>query len=76
MSKEKQETGENTQSLEEAFEKIEEIIDKMETEEITLEESFTLYQQGIQKLKECHELLDTVEKKMQVLNGDGELEDF
>ena len=73
MSKEKQE---KPQSLEETFEEIEDIINKMEAEEIPLEESFTLYQQGIKKLKECNRLLDLVEKKMQMINGEGELEEF
>ena len=73
MSKEKQE---KPQSLEETFEEIEDIINKMEAEEIPLEESFTLYQQGIEKLKECNRLLDLVEKKMQVINSEGELEEF
>ena len=44
--------------------------------EISLEQSFLLYQSGVEKLKECNVMLDTVEKKMQILNAKGELEDF
>ena len=58
--------------LEEAFQQIEEIIDKMETQDVTLEESFSLYQQGIQGLKECSRMLDAVEKKMEIMKGEGE----
>lgn len=70
MSQEKKPT------LEETFVSIEEIIEKMEGTDVTLEESFALYQNGIEKLKNCNEILDQVEKKMQVMNEEGELQDF
>ena len=65
-----------TKSLEETFQGIEEIIEKMEQPDVSLEDSFALYQQGVQELKSCNEILDQVEKKMQVLNANGTLEDF
>ena len=52
------------------------ILKQMEQPEISLEQSFLLYQSGVEKLKECNVMLDTVEKKMQILNAKGELEDF
>ncbi len=67
---------EQTKSLEETFGEIEEIIEKMEQEEVTLEDSFALYQRGMEELKNCNRILDRVEKKMQVMNAGGELEDF
>lgn len=66
----------NTPSLEETFEQIEEIIDKMEKQDVSLDESFLLYQQGVEKLKNCNELLDRVEKKLLVLNSVGELQEL
>lgn len=60
-----------TPSLEEIFLQIEEIIEKMEQQEVPLDESFLLYQQGVEKLKTCNLLLDEVEKKMQILNAEG-----
>lgn len=63
-------------SLEETFQGIEEILEKMESEDVTLEDSFALYQKGMEELKNCNQILDQVEKKMQVLNANGELEDF
>lgn len=63
-------------SLEETFEQIEEIIDKMESQDVSLDESFLLYQQGVEKLKNCNALLDRVEKKLMVLNAEGELEEL
>ena len=60
------------ESLEEKINRIEEIIHKMEEPEVSLEESFQLYQAGIEQLKNCNQMLDMVEKKMQVLNLNGE----
>ncbi len=63
-------------SLEETFEQIETIIKQLESPEVTLDDSFRLYQAGVEKLKMCNLLLDTVEKKMQVMQADGSLADF
>lgn len=63
-------------SLEETFEQIETIIKQLESPEVTLDDSFCLYQAGVEKLKMCNLLLDTVEKKMQVMQADGSLADF
>lgn len=57
--------------LEETFLQIEDIIRRLESPEVSLDESFALYQSGIGKLKECNVKLDEVEKKMQILNADG-----
>ena len=50
----------------------------METaeKELTLEESFTVYQKGMELLKYCNESIDKVEKKVLVLNGEGKLDEF
>ncbi|MDY3919635.1 MAG: exodeoxyribonuclease VII small subunit [Candidatus Limivivens sp.] len=63
-------------SLEEAFQYLEEIIARMESREITLEESFQKYQEGMILLKNCSEKIDRVEKKMLVLNENGEADEF
>lgn len=62
--------------IEETFLQIEDIIGQMEGTEITLDDSFRLYQSGMEKLKNCNHMLDEVEKKMQLLNTQGELEEF
>lgn len=63
-------------SLEEMFQELSSIIEKMQEREVTLEESFSLYEQGIRKLKLCNEKIDGVEKKMLLLNQQGGLEAF
>ena len=70
----KQEKEELT--LEESFEQLEEILTALESREITLEESFQTYARGMELLKQCNEKIDTVEKKMQLINEEGELSDF
>ena len=49
-------------TLEEAFEKLEETIEKLEEEGITLEDSFKEYQKGMDLLKKCVETKESVEK--------------
>ena len=49
---------------------------RLEGEEITLEESFQLYQKGMNMLKQCNETIDTVEKKVQILDENGDAHEF
>ena len=63
-------------SLEEAFARIEETIGRLEEEETTLEESFQAYQQGMKLLQYCNEKIDKVEKRVLLINEDGELDEF
>ena len=74
--KKKKEESKKEESLEERLSQIEEMIRKMEEPEVSLDESFKLYQAGIEQLKHCNQMLDEVEKKMQILNKNGELTDF
>lgn len=62
--------------LEAAFKKLEETTRILEREEISLEESFAEYQKGMELLKQCNAAIDKVEKKVLVLNEDGETEEF
>lgn len=64
------------ETLEEGIHAVEAIIKQMEASDVSLEASFQLYQQGIEKLKNCNEMLDTVEKKMLMLGQNGELNEF
>lgn len=63
-------------TLEEAFEKLDQLAEKLEDRETSLEESFHLYKQGMELLKYCSEKLDTVEKKMLQMDEDGTLREF
>ena len=78
MAKKKEEKTEKEQtlSLEEAFAQIEEVIGRLETEDITLEQSFAEYNRGMALLAQCNETIDRVEKKVLKINEDGGREDF
>lgn len=54
-------------TLEVAFQELNEIIAKLEQEEISLESSFELYQEGMKLLKHCNGSIDKVEKQLIVL---------
>ena len=63
-------------TLEESFSRLDELVEKMEDRSIPLEESFRIYKEGMDLLKKCSEKIDLVEKKMQQINADGQLEEF
>ena len=63
-------------SVETAFKMIEEKIKALEDEDITLEDSFKEYQEGMKLLKSCHEARAVVEQKVQKISEDGSLEAF
>ena len=63
-------------TLEQSFARLDEILTALESRDITLEESFQIYQQGMELLKQCNQKIDRVEKKMQIINEEGELCDF
>ena len=72
----KKQEAKNDLSLENKLDILEETISKMEAEEISMEESFALYKQGVVMLKECHEEIDRIEKKVLLLNESGETNEF
>ncbi len=73
---EKQGQDREEQTLEEGFAKLDEVLEALESTEITLEEAFSTYAKGMELLKKCNDKIDRVEKKMQVINEEGELSDF
>jgi exodeoxyribonuclease VII small subunit len=67
------------QSFETALKKLEEVVEKLESGEVSLDQSLKLFEQGITLVRQCSKRLDEVESKVQVLVNDerGErLEDF
>lgn len=64
------------QSLETVFEQLDELLVKLEGDEVSLEESFQMYHKGMELLKVCNDKIDTIEKKMMVLDENGEEHEF
>ncbi len=68
--------SENSTTIKEDFEAVEEIIEKMDDNDISLEESFSLYEEGMKLLKQLSGRIDRVEEKVKILNEDGGLTDL
>ena len=67
---------EDQRPLEEMFEGLDMIVEKLETGDTSLEESFRLYQEGMNMLKSCNDKIDKVEKQVLILEENGELDEF
>lgn len=64
------------EKFEDSINKLEEIVNKLEAGDVTLDESLSLFEQGIKLSKSCQKMLDNAEKKVSVLLADdsGEME--
>lgn len=56
-------------SIEQTFEELDKIMEKLEAPDTTLEESFACYEAGMKLVKACGEKIDKVEKQMIILQG-------
>lgn len=67
-------------SFEESIKELEEIVEKLEKGEATLDESLEYFEKGIKLSKSCQKMLDEAEKKVSVLvagaNGEKEKQNF
>ena len=63
------------QTFEAAIAELDELVEKMESGQLPLEESLVAYQRGTALLKYCEGVLKDAEQKIKVLDG-GELKDF
>lgn len=64
------------ETLEELFADIENVLHEMEENETSLETSFELYHKGMTLLKRCNDTIDEVEKKVLILDENGETHEF
>ncbi len=63
-------------TLEEQFCAIEDILNELEKEDISIEDAFEKYSKGIELLKQCDESIDKVEKSVLKLMENGQTEEF
>lgn len=63
-------------TLEQMFEMLDSTVEKMENEALSLEDTFQMYRQGLDLLKKCNDKIDQVEKKMLLLDEEGEVHEF
>ena len=59
-------------TLEESFGYLEKIIDNLENGQLSLDESFKTYNEGIKLIKNCNIQLDKVEKQIIILDKNGD----
>ncbi len=59
-------------SFEESLERLEEIVDKLEGDDLSLEDSLALFEEGMKLAQECGRRLDAAEKKVSLLLKDKE----
>lgn len=54
-------------SFEEAYKKLEEIAERLESSDITLDESIALFEEGVKLSKYCDEMLLKAKQKIEIL---------
>ena len=63
--------------FEEAIEKLDTILSKLESGSVSLDESLTLFEEGVEIIKLCNEKLEVAEQKVRILTegADGTVTD-
>lgn len=56
--------------FEKAFQQLEKIVQRLESEELPLDESLRLFEEGINLSRFCHQKLEEVEKKIELILAD------
>ena len=56
--------------FEKAFQNLEKIVQRLESEELPLDESLQLFEEGIKLSRFCHQRLEEVEKKIELILAD------
>lgn len=65
-----------TLSLEASLEKLEQVMEELGYPELSLEESFAKYKQGMDLLLQCNQAIDKVEKELMILEENGISDEF
>lgn len=65
---------EDKNTIEDNFQKLEEILKQMQSENATLEDSFKLYKEGLEIVQECNRQIDKIEKKISIIEKDNDNE--
>lgn len=68
--------GKSEENFEELMQKLEEITDKLEKEQLSLDDSVKLFEEGMKISKKCNSKLEDAEKRITILiNNDGEIKE-
>ena len=75
MAAKKKETVQEL-SLEQSVEQLEQVMEELGSPELSLEESFLKYKQGMDLLLKCNQAIDKVEKELMILEENGISDEF
>ena len=73
-AKSAKETEERELTLEENFDLLEEVTERLQSDDLPLEEASENYKKGMDLIKKCSEQIDMVEKEVLKLNSDMSVE--
>ncbi|MDQ0197362.1 exodeoxyribonuclease VII small subunit [Neobacillus ginsengisoli] len=69
--------NEKNLTFEDAMNKLEQIVDRLEEGDVPLEEAIAYYKEGMELSKLCHDKLKSVEEQLtQIITEDGRTESF
>lgn len=74
VAKGEEQGGVQSLSFEGALHALTALVEKLESGQMTLEESVASFEQGVQLSRRCESLLDQAEQRLQVLNEQGDEE--
>ena len=63
-------------SFEESLAKLEQLVERMETGELSLEASLQEFEKGMQLSDQCQTMLEEAEQRVQILSAKHKLKDF
>ena len=76
MAGKKKEEAAQELSLEQSLEQLEQVMEELGSPELSLEESFVKYKQGMDLLLKCNQAIDKVEKELMILEENGISDEF
>jgi len=59
-------------SFEQALQGLTSMVEKLESGQLSLEESVKAFEEGVKLTRQCEKLLDDAEQRLQVLDADGD----
>ncbi len=59
-------------NIEDNFKELDEILEKMQDEDVSLDESFEMYKKGIEIVKDSNEQIEQIEKQIEVLEEESD----
>jgi len=77
MNENEETTGNQEMTFEQAMEKLEALVEKLEKGDVPLEEAINYYQEGMKLSKFCNDKLSNVQEKMvKIMNEQEEFDSF